>query len=184
MTFNTHKTTAGKPIVVCGGCGHGHVVIDLLRTSGEWDIRGIVDNLHPPGSRIMGIPVLGDADRLPALLREGVHHIVVAIGDCTARAGMLKQALDLGFQTPSLVHPSCVLYPSAVIGPACVLCAMSVVGAQSVIGAAPSSIPAASWTMTTGSAIAPMWRPAPSSAALSPSDAKPGSAPAPLSATI
>lgn len=135
MTSSTRVNAVPEPIVIWGGGGHGHVVIDLLRTSGEWDIRGIVDNLNPPGSRIMGIPVLGDADRLPALRRDGVRHIVVAIGDCAARAGMLKQALDLGFQTPSLAHPSCVLYPSAVIGPACVLCAMSVVGAQSVIGA-------------------------------------------------
>lgn len=135
MTSSTRVNAVPEPIVIWGGGGHGHVVIDLLRTSGEWDIRGIVDNLNPPGSRIMGIPVLGDADRLPALRRDGVRHIVVAIGDCTARAGMLKQARELGFHTPSLVHPSCVLYPSAVIGPACVLCAMSIVGAQSVIGA-------------------------------------------------
>lgn len=135
MKSNTTVNSTPKPIVVWGGGGHGHVVIDLLRTLGGWDIRGIVDSLTPVGHRIMDLPVLGDADRLPDLRRNGVEHIVVAIGDCTARANMLQQVQQLGYRTPALVHPSCVLAPSAVIGPACVLCAMSMVGAQTTIGA-------------------------------------------------
>lgn len=135
MKSSTSVNNVPKPIVVWGGGGHGHVVIDLLRILGGWDIRGIVDSLNPVGHRIMDLPVLGDADRLPDLRRDGVEHIVVAIGDCTARAHMLQHARHLGFQTPSIVHPSCILSPSAVIGPACVLCAMSIVGTQTTIGA-------------------------------------------------
>ncbi len=127
--------SADKPILVWGGGGHGHVVIDLLRTLGGWSIAGIVDSVNPPGSRIMDVPVLGDADCLPDLREQGIANIVVAIGDCAARAGMLEQARALGFETPTLIHPSCILYPSAEIGPACVLCALSIVGAQTRIGA-------------------------------------------------
>jgi sugar O-acyltransferase (sialic acid O-acetyltransferase NeuD family) len=134
MKSSASVNNAPKPIIVWGGGGHGHVVIDLLRTLGGWDIRGIVDSLNPVGHRIMDLPVLGDTDRLPDLRHDGVEHIVVAIGDCTARAKMLQQALHLGFQIPTLVHPSCILSPSAVIGSACVLCAMSMVGAQTTIG--------------------------------------------------
>jgi sugar O-acyltransferase (sialic acid O-acetyltransferase NeuD family) len=121
-------------IVVWGGGGHGHVVIDLLRVLGGWDIAGVIDNLNPKGAVIMGVPVLGDADMLPALRNQGVENIVVAIGDCAARARMLKQALALGFRAPTLIHPSCILSPSARIGSACVLCAGSIVGAQTKIG--------------------------------------------------
>ena len=134
MKSSANASDAPRPIVVWGGGGHGHVVIDLLRIIGSWDVAGILDNRNPPGARIMDVPVLGDADCLPQLRRDGVENVVVAIGDCSARAKMLQRVRDLGFQTPSIIHPSCIIYPSAVIGSACVLCPMSIVGAQTTIG--------------------------------------------------
>ena len=129
-----HMRTTPKSIVVWGGGGHGHVVIDILRTLGGWTIAGIVDSVNPIGSQIMDVPVLGDAEVLPALRQQGVDNLVVAIGNCSARAQMLRQAGSLGFHTPSIAHPSCILYPSALIGPACVICALSIVGAQTKVG--------------------------------------------------
>jgi hypothetical protein len=101
--------SADKPILVWGGGGHGHVVIDLLRTLGGWSIAGIVDSVNPPGSRIMDVPVLGDADRLPELRRQGIDHLVVAIGDCGpprrhAGAGTRPRIPD-PHPDPSLLHP-------------------------------------------------------------------------------
>ena len=134
MKSSASARRAPKPIVVWGGGGHGHVVVDLLRVLGGWDIVGILDNRNPPGARIMDVPVLGDADQLPRLRGGGIENVVVAIGDFAARSKMLHHAQDLGFQTPSIIHPSCIIYPSAIIGSACVLCALSIVGAQTTIG--------------------------------------------------
>ena len=134
MKSSANASDAPRPIVVWGGGGHGHVVIDLLRASGGWTIAGIIDNLNPKGTRIMGVPVRGDADQLPLLRKEGVAHVAVAIGDCAARARMLEQALALGFQAPALIHPACLVAPSATIGPACVLCAGGLVGPQTTLG--------------------------------------------------
>lgn len=134
MNSNAAMNPAPRRIVIWGGGGHGHVVADLLQAIGGWKIEGFVDNLHSQGSSIMGFPVLGDADRLGDLMRQGVDHVVVAIGACDARAGMLEQARAAGFRTPTLIHPSCVIAPSASIGDACVLCAGAIVGAQARIG--------------------------------------------------
>ena len=120
-----------KRIAVWGGGGHGHVVADLLRTLGDWSVSGFIDNRNEKGSLVVGLPVLGDEDALPSILLDGVENLVVAIGDCPARARMLEHALSLGFQTPTLIHPSCILAPTASIGSACVLCAGAIVGAQS-----------------------------------------------------
>lgn len=135
MKSTASVRAAPKSIVVWGGGGHGHVVIDILRTCGGWNVVGIIDNLNPTGTVIMGVPVLGDEPELPALRKQGVENVVVAIGNCSARARMLAAARALDFQTPAIVHPSSIVYPSAVIGPACVLCALSIVGAQTRIGA-------------------------------------------------
>ncbi len=133
MRSSTAMNTGPERIAIWGGGGHGHVVADLLRTVGGWDIAGFIDNLHPKGSAIVGLPVLGDADSLPGIIQQGVDHIVVAIGACDARARMLAHVRSLGFQTPTLIHPSCILSPSASVGTACVLCAGALVGAQSRI---------------------------------------------------
>ena len=135
MTSSASAQPAPKSIVVWGGGGHGHVVVDLLRAVGGWDLVGILDNLNPQGARIMGVPVLGDADQLPRLRKQGVAHVAVAIGESGARERMLAQAVALGFQMPTLIHPACVVSPAAAIGPACVLCAGAIVGPQAVLGA-------------------------------------------------
>ena len=134
MTSSAAVKSTPEPILVWGGGGHGHVVIDLLRAAGGWDIAGILDNLNPKGARIMDVPVLGDADQLPALRRQGVAYIAVAIGDPAARAGMLARAEAAGFRMPTLIHPAACVSPAAVIGPACVLCAGAIVGPQAVLG--------------------------------------------------
>jgi sugar O-acyltransferase (sialic acid O-acetyltransferase NeuD family) len=123
-----------KPITIWGGGGHGHVVIDLLRSMDGWDIAGIVDSVHPAGTMIMGIPVLGDEEMLSELLKQGARDLVVAVGDCSARSRMIGKALSLGFQMPVIAHPSAILYPSAVIGLGSVLCAGAIAGAGACIG--------------------------------------------------
>lgn len=134
MKLNASLKNKNKPIVVWGGGGHGHVVVDILRSIGTWDIVGIIDSVHSVGTMIMDIPVLGNADQLGELLEQGVGHLVVAVGDCTVRSALIRQAVDLGFQLPVLAHPSAVVYPSASIDAGCVLCAGAVVGAQAKIG--------------------------------------------------
>jgi sugar O-acyltransferase (sialic acid O-acetyltransferase NeuD family) len=123
-----------KSIVIWGGGGHGHVVIDIIRAIGTWKIAGIIDSIQPAGAVVMGIPVLGDADSLSTLRGQGVDNMVVAVGDCVARAKMITQATSLGFELPSLAHPSAIVYQSASIGAGSVLCAGVIVGAQSKIG--------------------------------------------------
>ena len=135
MTSSVAAKNTLEPIVVWGGGGHGHVVVDLLRAVGGWNVVGILDSLNPKGARIMDVPVLGDADQLPRLREQGVAHVAVAIGDPGARERMLAQATALGFHVPTLIHPSCIVSPAATIGPACVLCAGAIVGPQSVLGA-------------------------------------------------
>jgi len=121
-------------IVLWGGGGHGHVLIDTLRILGGWEIVGIVDSVHAPGNEIMGVPVLGDADRLPALREQGVAHLFVAVGNGAACAKMMQQAEELGFSLPAIIHPSAEVFPSASIGPGSVVCSGATVGAQVRLG--------------------------------------------------
>ncbi len=134
MTSSNESSRKPESVVIWGAGGHGHVVADLLRTAGGWALAGFVDNLNPPGTRIMDLPVLGDADQLPRLRDQGVRTLVAAIGDCAERMKMLRRARELGFRTPTLVHPSCIVSSAAVLDDACVLCAGAIVGPGTRIG--------------------------------------------------
>lgn len=131
MTASSHPSPAR--IAIWGAGGHGHVVADLLSILPEWNPVGFVDNVHPKGATVMGLPVLGDRAVLPDLLADGVSALAVAIGDPLHHADMMQIARDLGFGLPSLLHPSCILSPSASVAEGCFLCAGSIVGPQSVL---------------------------------------------------
>ena len=123
-----------KKIVIWGGGGHGHVVVDTLRALGDWSPVGIVDSVNPPGSIVMGLTVLGDADVLSSLREQGVEFLVVAVGNGAARERMTKQALELGFKLPTIIHPGAEVFPSAQIGVGTVVCAGATIGAQTSLG--------------------------------------------------
>ncbi len=134
MKLKVSLKNKDKSIVVWGGGGHGHVVVDILRSIGGWEIVGVIDSIQLAGTVIMGIPVLGDADVLSSLRQQGVQNVGIAVGEGSARAAMISQARSLGFRLPVLAHPSAIVYPSARIGEGCVLCAGAIVGAQTQIG--------------------------------------------------
>ena len=122
--------TRQKRIAVWGAGGHGHVVADILLRIGGWQTVGFVDNVHAKGDTIMGLPVLGDRDVLPALRADGVEALVVAIGDPAAHAALMEIARSHQFEQPALVHPFVSVSPSAKIGEGCVVCAGAIIGPQ------------------------------------------------------
>lgn len=129
MTTDSRK----KRIAIWGAGGHGHVVADILLGCGNWEVAGFVDNVHAKGERVMGIPVLGDRDVLPALRAGGVEALAVAIGDPAVHAELMEIAERFGFEQPALVHPFVSISSSARIGKGCVVCAGAIVGPQTDI---------------------------------------------------
>ncbi len=103
-------------IIVYGGGGHGKTLIDLLRTLGGEDIRGVVDDGIPRGERILGVPVLGGAKILPFLRKQGVGRAVNAvggIGNLAIRIKVFQTLKQAGFTCPAVVHPCAWVEPSA-----------------------------------------------------------------------
>ena len=92
MKLEVSLKNADKSIVIWGGGGHGHVVVEILRSIGNWEIVGIIDSVQPAGTLVMDIPVLGNADMLSSLGQKGVKNLVVAVGNGPARSKMMKQA--------------------------------------------------------------------------------------------
>lgn len=104
------------PLVIYGGGGHGRSIIDAVRVLGKYEIVGIVDDELAPGSEVMGVPVLGDAQVLPSLFSKGVRSAINAvggIGDVDSRIRTFERLQEQGFNCPAIIHPTATVEPSA-----------------------------------------------------------------------
>lgn len=117
-----------QPVVVVGAGGHAKVVIEALRWSG-WDVIGCTDG-DPTPRQVVGAPVLGGDDMLPAILASGVRHAFPAFGNNALRERIGDQLLALGFEIPTARGPNVNLSPSASVGRGVALFAGASVNAE------------------------------------------------------
>jgi UDP-perosamine 4-acetyltransferase len=120
-------------VVLVGGGGHAKVILDLLRAAGQHEIAGCA-SLDPNAMRDLGIPVLGDDSRLPAIYASGVRRAFVAIGDNRRRWRLSEELAAMGFELVNAVSPNAVLSPSVRLGAGVAVMAGVVINACSRIG--------------------------------------------------
>jgi sugar O-acyltransferase (sialic acid O-acetyltransferase NeuD family) len=108
-----------KPLLIVGCGGHARSIIDVVETTGLWEVIGFVGLPHEVGSTVLGHPVLGiDAD-LPHL-RTCCDHAILAIGQIgltSHRPRLALQLKQLKFTTPTLVSRHAIVSRHSSIGP-------------------------------------------------------------------
>ncbi len=129
-------SAVGRPkVVVFGAGGHGQVILDVIRTQGAAEVVGFLDDRDElKGQEIAGAPVIGPTAAARELIRDGVTHFVVAIGDNKIRAEKYQQLLDWGLKPWSAIHPSAIIAQSAQLSQGVQIIAGVVVNPGAVIG--------------------------------------------------
>ena len=127
----------GPKMVVFGAGGHAKVIIDLVRLAmPDVTVVAAVDDGATHES-VLGVPVVGGAQLLPALRERGVTLGALGIGAVTRngiRAGLRQKLLDAGLEVPNLVHPKAVLEPSVRMGHGNQIFAGCVIGSDVELG--------------------------------------------------
>lgn len=125
-----------EPIAIWGAGGHAKVVADILRSSGEFSLRGFIDDSRPgrKGEEFCGSNVLGGEEALVGLVRSGVRAAVVAIGDASARMARLDRLRVMQMDLPVCIHPAAVVGADVEIGAGTVIAAGAVINPNSLIG--------------------------------------------------
>ena len=128
--------TAGPGLVIWGASGHALTVADIVRGEGRYRLMGFLDDLQPEraGTEFAGAPILGGREALPDLRKQGVSHLIVAVGDRKARAALAAEARGLGFELAVAVHPAATVAAGVVPGAGTVVMAGAVVNPGSRIG--------------------------------------------------
>jgi len=124
-------------LIVYGGGGHGKSLIELIRAAEEYRVVGLVDDGLPPGSEILGVPVLGGAEILPRLRRDGLQLAVNAvggIGNLAPRLKVFERLAQSGFTIPTVVHPTALIEASAELAAGVQVMPFGYVGSSSRIG--------------------------------------------------
>jgi len=121
-----------KKILILGSGGHGKVVKELAEACG-YEVVGFIGNNRPVGAKVLDKEILANVENAASLLGE-TKNIAIAIGANTVREKRAKEMTALGFETPSLIHPSCVFSKSADVGKGTVIMGGTVVNAEAYIG--------------------------------------------------
>ena len=127
-----------KSVVGLGAGGHAEVIIEILRSTGLWDLVGLLDSnekLH--GTSIAGVPVVGGDDLLEALAAKGVCEAFIGVGGFGAsacRRELFLRAQVAGMDFPVIIHERAWISPSARLGAGSVVMAGSVVNTSAILG--------------------------------------------------
>jgi sugar O-acyltransferase (sialic acid O-acetyltransferase NeuD family) len=128
------------PIIVVGAGGHAAVVADALLAAGRTVLGFVDDDPAKSGTRVLGLPVLGDDTALNTHRGRGIE-LVNGIGGpdtaATVSPGTLRRRVQqrlsaLGWIFAAVRHPGAIVSPSAELGPSTQVLAGAVVqpGAQ------------------------------------------------------
>ena len=124
--------------VVLGGGGHAAVLIDSIQAGGCADVHAVLDN--DPSTwktELLGVPILGGDDLLPAMIEAGVTSFVVGLGS-TGPNGNRRRLFELGvshdLEPLTVVHPSSVCSRRVAVGRGVQLLPGSIVNARVEIG--------------------------------------------------
>jgi UDP-perosamine 4-acetyltransferase len=127
-----------RKVVGLGAGGHAAVLIELLQALGDYEVVEVTDaNPALWGQEILGVPIHGGDDRLPALHEAGVSGAFVGVGAIKTvepRRKVFERALSLGFDPITLVHPKAYVAPSARLGRGVCVLPTAMVGTRVWLG--------------------------------------------------
>jgi UDP-perosamine 4-acetyltransferase len=125
-------------VIGIGAGGHARAIIDALQLARQAEIVGLlVPDPVLRGSNVLGVPVLGDDERLPSLRSQGIEHAFLGVGSTGypgARMKLFRMLGENGFRVVSVVHPSAVVSSSARLGVGAVVLANAVIGPMATLG--------------------------------------------------
>ena len=110
---------AGKKILLLGGGGHCHSVVDTALSL--YDQVGIIERnaAQQVQTECMGIPVVGTDVDLPRLFAEGWNEAFItvgSVGDTALRRRLFEKVTSLSYHVPAIIDPTAVIARDVEVG--------------------------------------------------------------------
>lgn len=94
-------------IILVGGGGHCHSVIDVIENENKYNILGIVDKKENIGKEVLGYKIIGSDDDLEKIFKKS-KYAVITIGQIKSnqiRIELFKKLKEIGYFLPVIVSP-------------------------------------------------------------------------------
>ena len=134
MENNTTSKSMSRKLLLIGGGGHCHSVLDSVLSSGTYEEIGIIDK---EDIIYFGIPVVGTDDDIPTLVKNGwtdAFITVGSVGDTRIRRRLYEMAKHFGLNIPSIIDSSAVVGNGVVIQEGVFIGKRAVINAGCCIG--------------------------------------------------
>ncbi|MFK8046286.1 MAG: acetyltransferase [Crocinitomicaceae bacterium] len=125
-----------RTIILVGGGGHCKSCIDVIESSNEYIIAGVIDNQLKVGEHVFGYPVLGGDDDLPEL-RKKYDQALVTVGQIRSakiRIIIFDLLKNLNFTLPSIVASTAYVAKNVEIGEGTIVMHQVLINSDTVIG--------------------------------------------------
>ena len=99
----------GNKLLLIGGGGHCHSVLDSVLAMGTYDEIGIVDNID---SSFLGVSVVGNDKDIPYLIQASWTDAFVAVGsvgDTRIRRQLYEMIKKHGLMVPTIIDPTAIV---------------------------------------------------------------------------
>lgn len=99
-----------KKIVLIGAGGHCKVIIDIIKSTNEYEIIGVTDKNAK--ENLLNVPIIGDDSVLQQLYNKGTQYAFISIGalnNMNIRNDIYIKLKNIGFNLPVLIHKTAVL---------------------------------------------------------------------------
>ena len=117
-----------EKLLLVGSGGFGRVVLE--HASSQYDCAFLDDG---DASVVDGVPVIGKLSELEKFFPE-YKILLVTIGNNALRERLYREAAEIGYNFPNIIHSSACISPHATIGTGCVILNNAVVQNNSKIG--------------------------------------------------
>lgn len=126
-----------EKIVLVGAGGHCKVVVDIIKSTGSYNIVGITDKAYGDGKLLLDIPIIGDDSILEELYNSGVKNAFVCVGaleNIGIRHKIYNRLKDIGFNIPTILHKFAMVSPYANIQHGTCVMAGAIINAGAIVG--------------------------------------------------
>ena len=127
---------AKTPLLLLGGGGHCAAVIDVIESTAEFEVAGIVEAEGTTESTFLGYPVLGTDADLPDLIKIYPNCVITVgqIQSAAVRRKLFEKVKSLGGQLPVVKSPLAKVSKTAEVCEGTVIMHLALVNALVKIG--------------------------------------------------
>lgn len=127
------RETHTNELFIYGAGGFSRIVIDLLKQTCAYKLKGIVDMKYPDIEGFLGIDIIGNDEYLDKLYSDGITKVINAVG-VPAREKVYEKLKEKGFELPNLIHKTAIIEPTVSMGEGNLILAGAMIGTEAIIG--------------------------------------------------